>query len=52
LEEQHGPCDDWVFRLIKDHIDMGDKIQKISERLEVIERRLNILSVALERLSG
>lgn len=52
MEEQHGGGDDWVFRLIKDHIDMGDKIERLSARIETIERHLNILSIAARAALG
>ena len=30
MAETVGGGDDWVFRLIKDHIEMSDKVQELS----------------------
>jgi hypothetical protein len=45
-------CDDWVFRLIKDHMEMCDRLKLLSARVEILEIELTTMRQAAQKLLG
>lgn len=44
-------CDDnWVFRLIKDHMEMCDRLTTLSNRVENLEKELTLMKQTIPKL--